>query len=234
MKKIAPILLMLFVLLTAFQCEDENIASDEEIVTDIDGNTYRAIQIGNQTWTLENLKTTTLNDGTPLTEFAFPADWHNGNAPVAQFQYASTSDLNGIHTFPLPDGYYGCLYNHYAIETGKLAPEGWRIPTEADFRELENYLASAGYNGNQATVLKTGFGWLPSSGNGTDEIGFNGLPNGYASAFGTSTLTEGICTWATTSTSNNTRVLVQLYDQPTMLFSDNALQIGAGIRLIKD
>lgn len=235
MKKATPILLMLFVLLTAFQC-DENEAPPPAIAVDIDGNIYESITIGNQVWTIENLKTTTLNDGTPLTEFAFPADWHNGSTPVAQYQFAFTGDLNNVYPNPLPSDHYGCLYNHFAIESGKLAPEGWRIPTEADFRVLEATLASEGFTGEVATALKSPIGWLPSVGNGIDSINFNGLPNGYASALGTSTLTEGVATWATTdvNAANGTRVLVQLGDQPDIIVLDNAIQIGAGIRLIKE
>jgi uncharacterized protein (TIGR02145 family) len=126
------------------------------------------------------------------------------------------------------------MYNHWAIESGKLAPEGYRIPSQADFEELENYLSNNGFNGNEATTLKSSIGWLPSSGNGTDEIGFNGLPNGYINAFGGPTLGQGICTWATSNTSNGNRVLVQLFDQNQILYSDNAIQIGSGIRCIKN
>ena len=136
----------------------------------------------------------------------------------------------------LPFDYYGAQYNHFAIETGKLAPLGWRIPTVQDFKTLEAFIASDGNNGKEASVLKTTSGWLPSSGNGTDGYGFNALPNGYVSAFGTSTFTEGICTWATSNVdlTNGTRSVINLYDQDTILYLDNAIQLGAGIRCIKE
>lgn len=237
MKKLIPILLMLFIVLTAFQCE-EDIEIDEitELMIDIDGNSYETVKIGNQIWTRENLRTTTLNDGTPLTEWVFPADWHNANTPIAHYQFAGTDDLNNVYSEPLPDNYYGCLYNHFALETGKIAPQGWRIPTVADFRELESYLGTLGYSGQEATVLKSNIGWMPFIGNGTDEVSFRGLPNGYSSALGTSTLGEGIATFATTDvdTASGMRVLVQLSEEPEMLILENALQIGPGIRLIKE
>lgn len=211
----------------------------EITVTDIDGNVYNTISIGNQTWMLENLKTTKFNDGTPITEYTFATNginWLNLNSPEAFYQWAETSDLNNIINSDLPFDYYGAMYNHLAIESGKLAPDGWKIPTEQDFQELESHLTNNGFAGNEATALKSSTGWAPFSGNGTDAIGFKGLPNGYINAFGGPTVSEGICTWATkdVNINNGTRKMIQLFDQNTILFSDNAIQIGAGIRCIKE
>lgn len=234
------ILLHIFLLLLiGFGCsKDPNTPIEEPLltVTDADGNVYNTIAIGNQIWMLENLETTKYNDGTPINEYEFGNDWHNGNTQIDYFQWANTDDLNNVYDDELPQDYYGAMYNHFAIESGNLAPDGWRIPTQADFIELKNYLASLGFNGMEATVLKSESGWLPSSGNGTNDIGFNGLPNGYVSAPGTPTLPEGIATWATTdfNSSNGTRILIQLFDQSEILMTENAIQIGSGIRCIKE
>jgi uncharacterized protein (TIGR02145 family) len=231
-------LIFLVPFLLAFQCEDDDPAFlSGETVFDIDGNLYNTIVIGNQTWMLENLQTTKYNDGSPITEYtlaAFGNDWGNLTGQEGLYQWADTSDLNNVVDEELTFDAYGAMYNHWAIESGKLAPEGYRVPTQADFEELENYLSNNGYNGNEATTLKSATGWLTSTGNGTDEVGFNGLPNGYINAFGGPTLGQGICTWATTNTSSGNRVLVQLFDQNQILYSENAIQIGAGIRCIKN
>lgn len=233
------LLLFLVPFLLAFQCEkDDSEFLASEIVIDADGNEYNTIVIGNQTWMLENLKTTKYNDGSPITEYTiatFGNDWGNLNDQEGMYQWADTSDLNNVVEEELPFDVYGAMYNHWAIESGKLAPQGWRIPSQADFEELENYLSNNGYNGIIATALKSATGWLPSSGNGTNEIGFNALPNGYINAFGGPTLGQGICTWATTTkTTNNKRILIQLFDQNQLLYSNSAIQIGAGIRCIKN
>ena len=231
-------LIILAPLLMAFQCEDD-IVEPQPIVTDIDGNVYNTLKVGNQTWMLENLKTTTFNDATPITEHLNGMDWGDLPNQTPQYQWADTSDLNNVVDEELPFDFYGAMYNHWAIESGKLAPEGWRIPTQADFEELENYLSENGFDGNEATALKSSSGWLSSSGNGTDSIEFNGLPNGYINAFGGPTLGQGICTWATTNVNTDiplgsrTRVLVQLFDSGDVLFGDNSIRIGAGIRCIK-
>ena len=53
-------------------------------------------------------------------------------------------------------------YSHLAIQSGKLAMPGWRIPTQQDFNVLRDYVASQGHTGNEATVLKSKIGWTPS------------------------------------------------------------------------
>jgi hypothetical protein len=92
-----------------------------ETVTDIDGNTYATIKNGNQIWMAENLKTTRLNDGTiiPLVanskiwvKLTNPAYcWHNNNEKANKKQY-------------------GALYNWFAVETNKLCPVGWHVPSD--------------------------------------------------------------------------------------------------------
>ena len=122
--------------------------------------------------------------GTPITKYEFRMDWLNLNTPQALYQWAGTIDLNNVNPTPLPFDYYGAMYNHTAIESGKLAPIGWRVPTEQDFLVLKNHLANNGFAGKEALALKTNFGWAANSGNGIDAVGFRGLPNGYVSAFG--------------------------------------------------
>lgn len=243
MKSYLKFAMLLYVCLTLTNCSnDESTNSNDdpilETVTDIDGNTYNTITLGNQVWMLENLKTTTYNDGTPITMYSFDThgnNWVNFNNPEALYQWANTSDLNNVHEEELPFDYYGAMYNHLTLESGKLAPEGWRIPTVQDFIELQNFIASNGNAGTEADVLKSASGWLTSSGNGSDLFGFKGLPNGYVNTFGGPTASEIICTWATTNTNENdqTRTMVSLFDESEILYLDNSIRIGAAVRCIK-
>ncbi|WP_075351012.1 fibrobacter succinogenes major paralogous domain-containing protein [Algoriphagus marinus] len=240
-------LISLFVIfslfLASFGCGEKD-QDEDSILTliDADGNVYQTIKMGKQIWMAENLKTTKYNDGSPITLYTVEKhgnNWGSINNQEAFYQWAATQDLNNVVDKEMPFDYYGAMYNHFAIESGKLAPKGWRIPTEADFRELEKFLASEGHSGDEAAVLKTATGWLTSSGGGTNLYGFDGLPNGYGSAFGTSTFSEGICTWATADVSGESlpskrRVLVSLFKEKTIWFDDAAIQVGAGIRLIKE
>lgn len=234
--------LLLFVMLAFTQCKKQNDDIAEPpaaTVTDADGNVYNTIKLGSQVWMLENLKTTKFNDGTPVTLYSHAVhgnNWLSLNAPAAMYQWADTDDLNNVHPNPLPVDYYGAMYNHFAIESGKLAPKGWRIPTAQDFITLKNHLASMGFAGKEALTLKSSSGWHASAGNGTNAIGFKGLPNGYIHGFGGPTAAETICTWATAdvNAAARTRTLVQLYKEDTMSLFASGIQIGAGIRCIKE
>jgi uncharacterized protein (TIGR02145 family) len=95
-------------------------------VTDIDGNTYKTVKINDQWWMCENLKTTLYNDGSAIPFFA----------------------INDTSGWQLSDGYksindslYGCLYNYTSIlDPRGLAPEGWHIATDEDWKKLERYI----------------------------------------------------------------------------------------------
>ena len=57
-------------------------------VIDIDGNVYQSVRIGNQVWTVENLKTTQYNDGTPIMHVPDSATWldiYQTSSPTAAY-----------------------------------------------------------------------------------------------------------------------------------------------------
>jgi len=95
-------------------------------VTDFDGNTYDAVQIGNQVWMAENLRTTKLNNGVPIPELKESNSWHTSKKPAYSWYENDTSEATKV----------GALYNYYAIETEKLCPAGWHVPTVKEFKEL--------------------------------------------------------------------------------------------------
>ncbi len=204
--------------------------------TDADGNVYNSIKIGDQYWMIENLKTTTFNDGTPITEYTSDEEWNKDNKTFPFYQWASTEDLNNAVEEELPFDYYGAMYNHAAIESGKLAPQGWRIPTEQDWIELRDYLSNDGHLNNEANALKSFSGWVASSGNGFDAYGFKGLPNGYVDSNGTPKVDGIICTWATSdyTAADETRRIINLFDESLILFFDQSVLLGCGIRCVKE
>ncbi len=201
---------------------------------DADGNIYHTIRIGDQIWMLENLKTTRFNDGAPITEWTFGTGWNEGGGTVPFYQWASTDDLNNFYDFELPFDFYGAQYNEAAIASGNLAPVGWRIPTGQDFEELESFISNDGQLGEEATALMSTVDW-PTG--GTDVYGFNALPNGYVTNFGTSTGVQVISTWTTSddTPANQTRKIVNLFDsEGSFLYFDQSILLGAGIRCIKE
>ena len=97
-------------------------------VTDIEGNVYKTVMIGTQVWMAENLKTTKYNDDSAIPNVTVNADW------IALTADAYCWAQNDEATYkPL----YGALYNWYAVETGKLCPTGWHVPTDAEFSTME-------------------------------------------------------------------------------------------------
>jgi uncharacterized protein (TIGR02145 family) len=100
-------------------------------LTDIDGNTYQTVKIGKQIWTTENLRTVTFNDGTPIPHSVPISEWAHLTTPAYCF-YENTTNTDSILRF-------GALYNWYVVNTKKLAPKGWHVPTSAEWDSLQNY-----------------------------------------------------------------------------------------------
>ncbi len=143
-----------------------------ETETDSLGNQYSTVKIGNQTWMTENLSVTTYNDGTPIENITSDADW--GFASEGAWSAFDNNDIN------IPDA--GLLYNWHTVNTGKLCPAGWRVPSKNDWQELLNHVNS----GIPAFYLKDTEGWmLSSNGNGNNKYGFSATPGGSRSDFGT-------------------------------------------------
>lgn len=149
-------------------------------VTDIDGNEYATIQIGFQTWMAENLKTSKYNDGTAIPHVVNTTEWSN-----------LTTGAYSIYNYsPENEAIYGKLYNWHAVNTGKLCPQGWHIPTDAEWTQLNTYLSSNVGIKMKSTGNKTdGTGlwtkYTSGSPEGTNASGFTGLPGGSRDSYGT-------------------------------------------------
>jgi uncharacterized protein (TIGR02145 family) len=112
-------------------------------VTDVDGNVYQAVRLGKQVWTVSNLRTTRFNDGTTIPFDAATAAWKDNTTPM----YCQPKDV----TDPKVLRRFGLLYNFYAVDTGKLAPPGWHVPTGKEWAEFEAYLIGKGFNWDGST-----------------------------------------------------------------------------------
>ena len=150
-------------------CDDETTETSSDEIADSDGNTYKTLIIGEQEWFAENLKTSKYNDGTTIPNVTNDTQWSN-ETTGAWCHYDNDIDYECT---------YGKLYNWYAVETGKLCPTGWHVPTNAEWTELIDYLSANGHNETEGKALKATSGWDDyngQSGNGTDDYGWNGLP----------------------------------------------------------
>ena len=96
-----------------------------QTVKDIDGNIYPTIIKDSNTWMAENLKTTRLNDGTAIPLIEDSRIWKTLTQPAYCWLYNDETRNQDI----------GILYNWYAVETGKLCPDGWHVPSDKIYLE---------------------------------------------------------------------------------------------------
>lgn len=143
-----------------------NLTYDE--ITDMEGNIYKTIQIGSQIWMAENLKTTKYNDGTDIPNVTDHTEWINLETP-GYCWYINDAKYKNI---------FGALYNWYAVNTDKLCPSGWHVPSEDEWTALTNYLGgdSAAAGHLRETDLTH---WVYANSGVTNSSGFTALPGGY-------------------------------------------------------
>jgi uncharacterized protein (TIGR02145 family) len=141
---------------------------------DIEGNKYKTVTIGTQIWMAENLKTTKLNDGTPIPMVTDNETWINLKTPAFSW-YGNDSTENKES--------YGALYNWYAVNTNKLCPTGWHVPTDGEWQTLTIFLDGFYTAGGKLKEKGTKH-WKSPNIAATNESGFTALPGGYRSLQG--------------------------------------------------
>jgi uncharacterized protein (TIGR02145 family) len=168
------------------------IQPDPDPVTDIDGNTYKTIELGTQVWMAENLKTTRFKDGMVIPLVTENTIWSGTTSPA--YSWYNNNEASNKNT-------YGALYNLYTVNTGKICPDGWHVPAKSEWTKLLNHLVTYGYNydgsisvNRVAKALASSTGWESSDFQGAigntdypDKInisGFSALPGGYRNANG--------------------------------------------------
>ncbi len=145
-------------------------------VTDTDGNTYKTIQIGTQTWMAENLKTTRYKNG-DLIGTTSPATLDISSETTAKYQWAYNGDESKV-------AIYGRLYTWYAVTDSRyVCPTGWHVPSDEEWTALTDFLSGADVAGGK--LKETGFmhWWSPNTG-ATNATGFTALPGGYRYSYG--------------------------------------------------
>ena len=100
-------------------------------VTDIDGNVYNTVIIGDQVWMAENLKVAHYRNGDEILTGYSNNDWTS--LSIGAYAVYSDNSANEVT--------YGNLYNWYAVDDSRnIALEGWHVPTDNDFQDLTLYL----------------------------------------------------------------------------------------------
>jgi uncharacterized protein (TIGR02145 family) len=141
-------------------------------VTDIDGNIYNTVKIGDQWWMAENLKV---------------IHFRNGEEILYRSVYNNDPDNMAV---------YGLLYEWSAVvDSRNIAPAGWHVPSDDEWKQLEIYLGmteaeadAVGWQGNYEGGMLKEAGtahWVSPNNYATNETGFTGLPagSGYSGLF---------------------------------------------------
>ena len=160
-------------------------------VSDVEGNTYKTVTIGNQIWMAENLKTTKYNDGTTIPLVTDSTVWKKLSTPgYCWYNNDATANKN----------IYGALYNWYTLNTGKLCPTGWHVPSDAEWTILTTYLGGETVAGGKLKETGTSH-WLSPNTGATNESGFAAVPGGYRYFGGTFYDLGGFGYWWSTTES---------------------------------
>jgi uncharacterized protein (TIGR02145 family) len=240
------------VLILTNSCKKENNDDNSSgSITDKDGNVYTSVTIGTQTWMLENLKTTKYNDGTDIPKVTDDAIWASLTTPAYCWQKNDEATYKNR---------YGALYNWFVVKTGKLAPKGWHVPTDADWTTLEIYLQNHGFNydgiidvdNDRSTNNKTAISlaktteWPASQNVGAlgnpnypsfqNKSGFTALPGGYRYSDGRLLSAGASGLWWSSTEYSAGQALYRLlrHDNSDFLQNNVPETNGMSVRCIKD
>jgi len=196
-------------------------------VTDIDGNVYNTVTIGTQVWMAENLKTTKYNDNTSIPLVTDNTAW----AALTTSGYCWYN--NDAATYKAT---YGALYNWHTVNTGKLCPTGWHVPTDAEWTTLTTYLGGEGVAGGKLKETGTAH-WISPNTGATNETGFTALPGGFRDYNGPCYYIGSYGLWWSSteySTTSSAWRRTMHYDNTSVLRDYFDKRLGFSVRCVRD
>ncbi len=230
--------------------------SEKRTIADTEGNIYKTVKIGNQLWMAENLESTRYTDGTEIPHVTDNTEWGSLAADNTTKAYCFYNNNKSIG--------HGALYTYAAAVNGNpydgsgyiqgICPEGWHVPVEAEWTELENYLIANGYNYDGSTIgnkisksLASTSGWTISTGEGAvgnnqstnNRSDFHGLPGGYRSYYSTTGefagAGDGGSWWMATDVFDETAMYWNLYYNFKHVLRDYTFKrTGLSVRCLKN
>lgn len=196
-------------------------------VSDIDGNIYKTISIGTQTWMTENLRVLQYGNGDPVQNVTDNLQW--------------TDQINGAYCWYNNDesqfkNSYGALYNYYTIaDSRKICPTGWRIPTKSDCELLGSFLGGNSIAGGKLKETGTVHWYSPNEECASDKSKFSALPGGNRNPGGAFELIRQTAVFWTSSSANSTEAYFYLLSFETFGLYINPAdkKYGCSVRCIK-
>jgi len=193
-------------------------------IADGDGNVYTTVVIGTQEWLTSNLQTTTYNDGTAIPNVTLSTDWKSLATPAFCWYDNNAGNKDT----------YGGLYNWHAVNTGKLCPSGFHVPTRDEWITLRTFLGT-----DAGGAMKTTSGLWDSPNEGaTNSSNFSALPGGMRSDNDAAAFQyegEQAVFWCSTQSGPSNADAFYIYaDQPDLVNYDYSKTLGASVRCIKN
>jgi uncharacterized protein (TIGR02145 family) len=212
-----------------FQCGDD--------IT-YQGYDYSTVEIGTQCWFAENLRTTKYNDDSDITLVTDNTAWGNLSTEAYCWYQNDETTYGSV---------YGALYNWFAVETGKLCPDGWSVPSDDDWKELEMAVgmsqadadATEWRGTNEGSKLAGGYD-LWTNGNlrtnvDFDDADFSVLPGGARRNNGTLISVNNFAyLWSSTGTIDNARHRRMDYNNSAICRLNNDQKYGFSVRCVRD
>jgi uncharacterized protein (TIGR02145 family) len=193
-------------------------------VSDIDGNAYKTVKIGTQVWMAENLKATKLNDNTAI-----------NNVTTAWTGLISPSYCWYNNEASAYKAFYGALYNVNAVNTGKLCPTGWHVPSKDEWTVLIDYLGGTTVAGDK--LREIGYAhWYGANSEVTNSSGFTALPGGFHFNISSTNIGYNGYWWSSTpdnSASSNFGMNIY-YLRSDAKIGGSSEQVGYSVRCLKD
>lgn len=205
-------------------CDNKDESPDP--VTDIEDNTYKTVRIGDQVWMAENLKTSTFSDGTEIPFVTDATDWNELTTPgLCWYNNDETANKE----------IYGALYNYYAVNSGKLCPSGWRVPSRDEWQEVREVLGdtiSGGGKLKEEGIIH----WKTPNTGAVNSTGFTALPAGIRYFEGTfNSLSYFTSFWSSTEGDYNKAWYLSLYySDAVTVMNTFSKKDGFSVRCIKD
>ena len=232
MKNVLKCSVLIFLIQSIFlfnSCKKDEAAPPITTPTDADGNTYNTVTIGTQVWLKENLRTTKyLNSDLIGTTTPATLNLNGENTPKYQWAYEANESNTVI---------YGRLFTWYAAtDSRKVCPAGWHVPSDTEWTVLTTFLGGEPIAGGKLKEVGTAH-WLTPDTGATNETGFNSVPSGGRSGFGTFA-GIGLYTNIWSSTEKNPIIAINrgigsTSSEITGIFPSNKYD-GLAIRCLKD
>ena len=194
-------------------------------ISDIEGNIYNTVSIGNQIWMASNLSTSRYRNGAYIPYILNSNQWALTKSPALSFyNHDNTYETN-----------YGKQYNWYAVtDTQGICPNGWHIPSNNEWTILSDFLGGLNVAGGKMKAMGTQFWSFPSNGNNSS--GFTGLPGGFRNVDGTFGILGYNGFWWSATDENEQKAFNR-----SIIYTDNVLSVGSSsknqgfsVRCLKD